>query len=70
MRILIKILQELVSLFVDDGTLAATILVWIMFYGLMLPLVPTGFWQGPILFVGLAAILIENTRRGATSHSG
>ena len=70
MQILRKILQELVSLFVDDGTLAATVLIWITFYGVMLRLLPTGTWQGPILFVGLATILVENARRGARSRSG
>jgi len=33
MHTLTKILGELVSLFVDDGTLAATILIWVAFYG-------------------------------------
>jgi hypothetical protein len=63
MRTLGKIFKELVSLFVDDGTLAATILIWVTFYGLVLQLLPMGSWQGPILFIGLAVILIENTRR-------
>jgi hypothetical protein len=70
MRILTKILQELVGLFVDDGTLAATIVIWIAFCGLLLRLLPMGSWQGPILFLGLAGILIENARRGARSRSG
>ncbi len=70
MHTLTKILQELVSLFVDDGTLAATILIWVAFYGLLLQLLPIGSWQGPILFLGLAAILVENARRGARSRSG
>jgi hypothetical protein len=65
MRALTTIFQELVSLFVDDGTLAATILIWIAFYGLMLPLLPLGSWQGPILFIGLALILVENALRAA-----
>jgi hypothetical protein len=29
-----------------------------------------GSWQGPILFIGLAVILIENARRGARASSG
>src|SRR5882672_10988255 len=67
MHTLTKILQEFVSLFVDDGTLAATILIWVAFYGLLLQLLPMGSWQGPILFIGLAVILIENARRSARS---
>jgi hypothetical protein len=67
MRVLTAIFQGLVSLFVDDGTFAATILIWIAFYGLMLQFLPAGSWQGPTLFIGLAFILIENARRGAKS---
>jgi hypothetical protein len=63
-------LKGLVSLFVDDGTLAATVLIWIAFYGLLLRLLPTDSWHGPILFIGLAVILIANARRGASSRSG
>jgi hypothetical protein len=70
MRTLAKIVQEFVGLFVDDGTLAATIVVWIAFYGLLLRLLPIGSWQGPILFFGLAGILVENAIRGARSRSG
>jgi hypothetical protein len=33
---------------------------------LLLQLLPMGSWQGPILFIGLAVILIENARRGAS----
>jgi hypothetical protein len=62
-RVLTAIFQELVSLFVDNGTLAATILIWIAFYGSMLQLLPMGSWQGPTLFIGLAFILVENARR-------
>jgi hypothetical protein len=70
MRTLTKIFQEFVGLFVDDGTLAASILIWIVFHGLLLRLLPMGFWEGPILFFGLAVILVENARRGAKSRSG
>ncbi len=70
MHILTKILQEFVSLFVDDGTVAATILIWIAFCGLLLRFLPPGAWQGPMLFLGLAVILVENARRGASSRSG
>ncbi|MBV8450570.1 MAG: hypothetical protein JO357_02310 [Hyphomicrobiales bacterium] len=59
-------LSELVALFVEDGSLAFAILVWLAFTGL----VTTRFegvrgWQGAILFAGLAIILIENTWRRA-----
>ena len=70
MHALATTFKELVSLFVDDGTLAATILIWVTFYGLLLQLLPIGSWQGPILFIGLAIILIENTRRASRSKRG
>jgi Ca2+/H+ antiporter, TMEM165/GDT1 family len=70
MHALTKTFKELVSLFVDDGTLAATILICIAFYGLLLRLLPMGSWEGPILFIGLAFILVENARRGARASSG
>jgi Ca2+/H+ antiporter, TMEM165/GDT1 family len=65
MRILNKILHELVGLFIDDGTLAATVLIWIALCGLLLRLLPADAWQGAIFFVGLAVILIENAARSA-----
>ena len=70
MHALTTTFKELVSLFVDDGTLASTVLIWVAFYGLLLQLLPAGSWQGPILFIGLAVILIENARRGARTSSG
>jgi len=66
MRALIEIVRECVSLFVDDGSLAAIALVWIAICGVALPtLVPGPSWHGPILFIGLALILVENAFRGA-----
>jgi hypothetical protein len=70
MNTLTTIFKEFVGLFVDDGTLAATVLIWIALCGLFLRVLPAGSWQGPILFAGLAVILIENARRGARSRSG
>jgi hypothetical protein len=65
-----RILQELVRLFVDDGTLAASILVRIAFYGLLLQFLPRRSWQRPILLFGLTGILLEDAIRGAESRSG
>jgi hypothetical protein len=70
MRALTTIARELVGLFVDDGSLAAIIVVWIAICWMALPkLVPAASWQGPILFIGLALILIESTLRGAKGRS-
>jgi membrane protein implicated in regulation of membrane protease activity len=59
-------LSELVSLFVEDGSLALAILIWLALAGLVVSrfddLSP---WQGAVLFAGLALILVENTWRRA-----
>jgi hypothetical protein len=70
MKVLIATLRECFSLFVDDGSLAATVIVWIVLCALLFRLLPANSWQGPILFIGLALILIENAVRGARSRSG
>jgi hypothetical protein len=70
MRALIGIVRECVNLFVDDGSLAFIVLVWVAVCGVALPtLVPPSSWHGPILFVGLALILVENALRGARRRS-
>ena len=60
--------SELVSLFIEDGSLAVAILVWLGLTGLVLArfesLRP---WQAALLFAGLAVILVENTWRRARS---
>jgi hypothetical protein len=58
------ILRELWGLFVDDGTLAAVLIVWV---GVMAA-ASTGLpfahgWQAPILLLGCLAILVENVLR-------
>jgi Na+-driven multidrug efflux pump len=59
-------LRELVALFVDDGSLAVTALVWLVICGLVLPpLGIAGAWLGLALFAGLAIILAENALRTA-----
>jgi hypothetical protein len=64
MRWLKSIAREVFGLFVDDGSFAAAILVWVIVAGLVLPLVaPAAQWTGPALFAGLALILIESVLR-------
>ena len=66
MRALTTILRELFGLFVDDGTLALAALIWIGICGVVLPrLLPSGGWDGVILFLGLALLLAENAVRAA-----
>jgi hypothetical protein len=68
-------LSELVSLFVEDGSLALAILIWLALAGLLVPRFEgLSLWQGAVLFAGLALILIENTwrraRGGRTKRGG
>ena len=66
MQALIGIVRECVSLFIDDGSLVAIVLIWIAICGVALPaLVPSPSWHGPILFIGLALVLVENALRSA-----
>lgn len=54
-----SIFREIFGLFVDDGSFALMILVWLGLTTLLLPYlgwIPR--WRGPILFAGLAAILL------------
>ncbi len=66
MRWIATALSELVGLFVDDLSFTAAILVWIVLGAVLLPrLGLAGAWAAPLLFLGCAAILIENVRRAA-----
>jgi len=59
-----SVLREVFGLFVDDGSFAAAILVWLLFAVFVLPhLAPAAHWTGPVLFAGLAVILIESALR-------
>ncbi|MBV9568735.1 MAG: hypothetical protein JO172_11410 [Hyphomicrobiales bacterium] len=58
--------SELVGLFVEDGSLALAILIWLALTGFVVARFDgLSQWQGVILFAGLALILIENTWRRA-----
>lgn len=60
------VLEELFGLFVDDGSFAIAILLWLALLWLALPHLPIpGVWHGVILFVGLIVILIESVLRRA-----
>lgn len=58
--------DEFIGLFVDDVSFAVAIVVWlgVAFALFHLGLVPMP-WRGPLLFVGLAVIFVENTLRRA-----
>ena len=60
------VLKELFGLFVDDGSLALAILAWVAIVAALMRLAGvSGAVGGGLLFLGLAAILIENVWRAA-----
>ena len=64
MRWLTSIAREVWGLFVDDGSFAAAIVVWLALAVVVLPRV-VARWAGPVWFAGLAVILIESVLRAA-----
>jgi hypothetical protein len=59
-------LQEIFGLFVDDASFALAIVAWLVFLLTLAHKTRTpAVWQGPILFMGLALILIESVLRAA-----
>jgi hypothetical protein len=64
MRALAAAAKEIAGLFVDDGSLALAVLFWLALCAILARLAPAA-WDGVVLFLGLAALLAENTRRGA-----
>ncbi len=66
MQSLKAVISEIFALFVDDGSLAAAILIWLVAVGAVLTHVDiSAIAKGPILFAGLAAILLESGVRRA-----
>lgn len=60
------IFHELFGLFVDDGSFAISIIVWLGIVWLLLPRLGVfSRWNGLILFAGLACILVESALRYA-----
>jgi hypothetical protein len=66
MRWIKSVAREVWGLFVDDGSFAAGIVVWLAVVLLAMRRVAWGArFGGVVLFVGLAAVLIENVLRYA-----
>jgi vacuolar iron transporter family protein len=60
---LIAALRKVFGLFVDDGSMALSILVWIFALRVVMPIDQRG--AAPILFLGCVGILIENVLRAS-----
>ena len=66
MKLLKTILDEAIGMFVDDGAFAAAIVIWLAVIAALARFVAgSGPWAGGLLFLGLAAILVESAVRGA-----
>lgn len=66
MNVILTALKEVYGLFVEDGSYAVGILVWVLLAALVLPHVPVlGLWRAPLLFAGMLFLLVENVLRTA-----
>ena len=65
MESLRSMLKEIVGLFVDDGYLVFAVVAWIALTWLFAPQLHAVRGNGWILFLGLAALLLESARRRA-----
>lgn len=64
MKLLVTLWRELIGLFVEDESYAVAIVVWGIAAAFLLPHLPN-LWRGPLLALGLLAILLENVLRSA-----
>jgi hypothetical protein len=68
-KVVITAITEVFGLFVEDGSLAIGILVWLAVAAFVFPLIAgSDTWRAPVLFVGLVALLVENVLRSARRH--
>lgn len=66
MRWIKAIAEELFGLFVDDGSFAIAIIVWLGVIWLLSRNLSSGAgWRGVVLFAGLAVILLWSAMRRA-----
>jgi len=57
--------REVYGLFVDDGSFAVALLVWMMVACVALRWLHAGHWGGPVLVVGFVAALAESALRSS-----
>jgi hypothetical protein len=65
MRLLTTAARELFGLFVGDLSHTLSVLAWVALIFLLARALGSPAWLGPLLFVGLAGILLENVLRAA-----
>lgn len=62
--------RELWGLFVGDLSHTVAILVWVAAVAILARALGHGAWLGPVWFIGLAVILVENVGRAARRPGG
>ena len=66
MKVLQTAATEVFGLFFDDGFLAVGILVWVAAMTWLVPRIPIPMsWMAPLLFLGLAALLLTSVVQSA-----
>jgi hypothetical protein len=65
MRVIKTALREVYGLFVEDGSYALAVILWLLCAVFVLPLLPDPGWRAPLLFAGSILILLENVVRSA-----
>ena len=66
MNALAAAVREVWGLFVEDASLTIGILVCVALAVVVVPrVVPGADWRGPLLFLALAVVLLENVSRSA-----
>jgi hypothetical protein len=65
MKTLITALREVYGLFVEDASYTLALLIWLLLVAFVLPHLLGPKFLAPILFAGLALILLENVARSA-----
>ncbi|MDQ6766802.1 MAG: hypothetical protein M3Z41_03240 [Candidatus Eremiobacteraeota bacterium] len=62
-------LKQVYGLFVDDGALSLAICVWLLVVWFVFPyIIASGSVRPIVLFIGLAALLVDSVRRGSTQR--
>ncbi|HEX9485548.1 MAG TPA: hypothetical protein VF976_00655 [Gemmatimonadales bacterium] len=65
------VIGSLWGLFVEDASLTLGILIWLVIAAFALPALGLrDRWGGPVLFVLIALVLLENVRRSAQRQPG
>ena len=64
-----SLVREVYGLFVEDGSFAAALVVWMVAGCVGLWVLRAGEWGGPGLALGLIAALVENALRSARRRS-